>query len=147
MSAHLLSTTELKNHPAKATPKREEPCMLPNAGQPTPGVDDVMGFPGGSAVRNPPASAGDTGDTGWSPGSGRFLEDTHSRILSLEKPMDRGAWRGQSMGLQKIRQDLATEEQDAEICLIYSWHLFCLSPSQNEMAKHEASSEMHCSPY
>ena len=30
-----------------------------------------MGLPGGSAVKNPPASAEDAGDTGSIPGSGR----------------------------------------------------------------------------
>ena len=30
-----------------------------------------MGFPGGSVVKNPPASAGDTGDKGLIPGSGK----------------------------------------------------------------------------
>ena len=30
-----------------------------------------MGLPGGSAVKNPPASAGDAGDPGLIPGSGR----------------------------------------------------------------------------
>ena len=31
-----------------------------------------MDFPGGSVVKNPPANAGDSGDTGSIPGSGRF---------------------------------------------------------------------------
>ena len=31
----------------------------------------VWDFPGGSVVRNPPANAGDTGDTGLIPGLGR----------------------------------------------------------------------------
>ena len=31
-----------------------------------------MGFPGGSMVRNPPAHAGDTGEAGLIPGSGRL---------------------------------------------------------------------------
>ena len=30
-----------------------------------------MGFTGGSVVKNPPANAGDSGDTGSIPGSGR----------------------------------------------------------------------------
>ena len=30
-----------------------------------------LGFPGGSVVKNPPVSAGDTGDVGSVPGSGR----------------------------------------------------------------------------
>ena len=32
----------------------------------------ISGFPGGSAVKNPPAHAGDTEDAGSIPGSGRF---------------------------------------------------------------------------
>ena len=32
----------------------------------------MMGFPGGTVVKNPPASGGDTGDMGLIPGSGRF---------------------------------------------------------------------------
>ena len=30
---------------------------------------DLLGFPGGAVVKNPPANAG---DTGWSPGLGRY---------------------------------------------------------------------------
>ena len=33
-----------------------------------------MGLPGGSVVKNPPASAGDTRDLGLIPGLGRSLE-------------------------------------------------------------------------
>ena len=47
---------------------------------------DEEGFPGGSAVKNPPANAGDTGSI---PGSGRSLEEgmaTDSRILAWEIP-------------------------------------------------------------
>ena len=35
------------------------------------------GFPGGSVVKNPPASAGDTGDVGSIPGSGRLPGEGH----------------------------------------------------------------------
>ena len=31
----------------------------------------LLGFPGGSVVKNPPANAGDTGDVGSIPGWGR----------------------------------------------------------------------------
>ena len=44
-----------------------------------------MGFPGGAEVKNPPANAGDTSDSGSIPGSGRSLEKemaTHSSILA-----------------------------------------------------------------
>ena len=35
------------------------------------GIYVHMGFPGGSVVKNLPANAGDVGDTGLIPGSGR----------------------------------------------------------------------------
>ena len=52
-------------------------------------------FPGGSAVKNLPANARNTGDVssvpglGRSPGEGNDNSLQHSR---LENPMDRGAW-------------------------------------------------------
>ena len=50
----------------------------------------VEGFPGGSAVKNPPANAGDAGSAPWSErspgeGNGNPLENS-----CLENPMDRG---------------------------------------------------------
>ena len=45
----------------------------------------LMGSPGDSVVKNPPANAGATGDMGSIPGSGRSLEKemaTHSSILA-----------------------------------------------------------------
>ena len=57
-----------------------------------------MGFPGGTVVKNLPANAGDTGDSGSmipvserSPGVGNGNPLQYSY---LENPMDRGAWRG-----------------------------------------------------
>ena len=52
-------------------------------------------FPGGSVVKNLPASAGNAGDTGLTPGSGRSPGGGHGNPLQyscLENPMDRGAW-------------------------------------------------------
>ena len=52
----------------------------------------IMGFPGGSAVKNPPASAGDIGvipGLGRSPGEGN---GTPLQYSCLENSMDRGAW-------------------------------------------------------
>ena len=52
-----------------------------------------VGFPGGSAVKNLPANAGDTGSI---PGSGRFLEEGNGNPLyysCLGNAKDRGAWR------------------------------------------------------
>ena len=52
-------------------------------------------------VKNPPANAGDSGSI---PGSGRYPGGGRGHPLQyscLEKPMDRGASRLQSMGLQR----------------------------------------------
>ena len=59
------------------------------------------GFPGGSVVKNPLASGGDTGDLGPIPGSGISLEKemaTHSSILAWEIP-----WTEEPGGLQPVR--------------------------------------------
>ena len=52
----------------------------------------VTGFPGGSAVKNLPANAGDKGSI---PGLGGSLEeeiDNTFQYSCLENPSDRGAW-------------------------------------------------------
>ena len=54
-----------------------------------------MGFPGGSVVKNLPANAGDTRDTGSIPGSGRSPGEGNGNPLQcscLENPVDRGPW-------------------------------------------------------
>ena len=54
----------------------------------------VATFPGGLVVKNPPANAGATGDTGSILGSGRSLGRRNGNPLHyscLEKPMDKGA--------------------------------------------------------
>ena len=51
-----------------------------------------MGFPNGSAVKNPPANAG---DVGLIPGSGRSPGEGNSNPLQysyMGNPMDRGTW-------------------------------------------------------
>ena len=60
-----------------------------------------MGFPGGSVVKNPPASAGDVGSKprlGSSPGEGKA---TYSSILSWEISWTEELGGLQSMGSQK----------------------------------------------
>ena len=52
----------------------------------------LMGFPGGSAVKNLPAN---TGDWGSIPGSGRYPGEGNGNSLQyscLGNPLDRGAW-------------------------------------------------------
>ena len=57
-------------------------------------------------VKNPPANAGDMRDTGSIPGSGRSPGGGHGnplQYLSLENPMDRGAWWATvSVGSQRV---------------------------------------------
>ena len=53
------------------------------------------GFPGGSVVKNPPASGGDAGDMGLILGSGRYPGGGNGNSLQyscLKNPVDRGAW-------------------------------------------------------
>ena len=53
-------------------------------------------------VKSPPANAGDVGDTGSIPGSGRSLREGYGNPLQyscLEDPMDRGAWQATVHGI------------------------------------------------
>ena len=55
-----------------------------------------MGFPSGAVVKNPPANAGDTGDAGSIPGSGRAPGGGNGNPLQyscLDNPMNRKDWR------------------------------------------------------
>ena len=66
-----------------------------------------MDFPGDSAVKNPPAKR----ET-WVESLGREdpLEEgmaTHSSILGLGNPMDRGAWQATVQGVTKSRKQLS----------------------------------------
>ena len=63
-----------------------------------------VGFPGGSVVKNLPANAGDTRDTGLIPGSGRCPEVENGNPLQyscLENPVDKGAWQVTVRGVAK----------------------------------------------
>ena len=60
----------------------------------------VRGFPGGSEAKNPPANAGDAGDTGSILGLGRSPGKANGNPLwysCLEYPMDKGVWGGYSL--------------------------------------------------
>ena len=62
------------------------------------------GFSGGAVVTNPRANAGDTGDGGLIPTSGRSPGGGHGNPLQyscLENSMDRGAWQGTVCGVAK----------------------------------------------
>ena len=61
-----------------------------------------MGFPGGSEIRDPPASTGDMGSVS---GLGRFPGEGNANPLQLDfqlgNLMDRGAWRTTVNGASK----------------------------------------------
>ena len=68
-----------------------------------------VGFPGGSAVKNPPAKAGEAKDTGLILGSGRSPGGGHGNPLQcscLGNPIEE-AGRPQSIGLYRVRYNLA----------------------------------------
>ena len=60
-------------------------------------------------VKNPAANAGDAGDTGLIPGSGRSPGGGHGNPLlyrCLEYPVDRGAWRATVHGVTESQTQL-----------------------------------------
>ena len=64
-------------------------------------------------VKNPPANAGALGDAGSISGPGKSRGGGHGNPFQyscLENPMDRGACRLQSMGSQRVKHDLVTEQ-------------------------------------
>ena len=66
-----------------------------------------LSFPGGSVVKNPPANARDTRDTGSILGVGRSPAEGHGNSLQyscLENSMDRGAWQA-TMRSQRVGHD------------------------------------------
>ena len=69
-----------------------------------------MGFPGGTVVKNPPANAGDTRDTGSIPGSGKSPGVGNVNQLQYscwENSMDRGAWWAAILRVEKSRTVLS----------------------------------------
>ena len=68
-------------------------------------VIPLLGFSGGSILKNPPANAGDVGDSGLIPALGRSPGGGNGNPLQhscLENPMDRGAWQAIVHGVAKI---------------------------------------------
>ena len=72
---------------------------------------DTVEFPRCSAVKNLPANAGDTGDTGSIPGPVRSPKGGHGNPLQyscLENSMDRGAWWATVHGVAQSQARLST---------------------------------------
>ena len=69
-----------------------------------------LGLPGGSAVKNPPANAGDTRDVGLIPESGRSPREGYGNSLQhscLGNSMDREAWWATVHGVTKSQTQLS----------------------------------------
>ena len=78
----------------------------------------LEGFPGSSAVKNPPANAGDTDSIpgcGRSPGEGNGNQLQYSY---LGNPMDRGAWWAiySSQGHKRVGHELLTKHEQQTCC-------------------------------
>ena len=78
----------------------------------------MLGFPGGKVVKNPPANAGDAGDTGSIPGSGRSPGDENGNPLQYScqgNPKNRGTWQSMgspgSWGRKRVGYNVVTEQQ------------------------------------
>ena len=71
---------------------------------------EIKGFPSGAVIKNLPANAGDTGDAGSIPGSGRSPGVGNGNPLHyscLEKHKDRGAWWATVHGVTKSQMQLS----------------------------------------
>ena len=78
---------------------------------------------GGSAVKNPPADAGNAGsipELGRSPGGGNGNLLQYS---CLENHMDRGAWRDSVHGVARVGHSSATKQHRSDEWLKLSWDL------------------------
>ena len=83
------------------------------------------GFLGSSVVKNLPANVGDIRDVSSIPRSERSPGGGHGDPLHyscLENPMDRGAWRLQSTGLQRVGHDWRDLAQHISYCRVFKIH-------------------------
>ena len=88
---------------------------------------EESGIPGGSVVKNPPASAGNTGSI---PGSGRSPGGGHGNPLQyscLENPMEGGAWKAAVHGVTEGWTQLSD--------FTFTFHFHTL---EEEMATHSS---------
>ena len=70
-----------------------------------------MSFAGGLAEKDPPASAGDTASVPESGGSSGEVDGSPLRHSCLGNPRGRGVWRATVRAVARVRQDLATKQQ------------------------------------
>ena len=73
-----------------------------------------LGFPGDTVIKNPPANAGEAGDKGLIPGSGRSPGGGNNNPLQysyLKNSLDRGAWQAKIQGVAKSRTQLSIAQK------------------------------------
>ena len=86
-----------------------------------------MGFPGGTVIKNLPASVRDAGDVGLIPGLGRSPGEGNGNPLQdscLEKPMDGGVCRATVHGVTMNQTQLSD----------FTWE----DPLEEEIATHSS---------
>ena len=85
----------------------------------------TIGFPGGAAVKNPPAKAGDAENTGSVLGSGRSFGEGNGNPLQdscIKNPMDRGAWWAVVHGVT-IELDIIEQLNNNKPHMLIAWYL------------------------
>ena len=76
---------------------------------------DILGFPGGSVIKNPPANAG---VAGLIPRLDRFPGEENDNLLwysYVGNLMDGGGWLATVLRVTKLEHDLATKQQQDNI--------------------------------
>ena len=85
-------------------------------------VSLLMGFPGGSAVKNLPAKAKDAGDTGSIPGRSPGEGNGNSLQYSCQyNSKTRGAWWATSHGLQRVGNDWTSTQSFWKYLFLFVW--------------------------
>ena len=88
-------------------------------------VSLLMGFPGGSAVKNLPAKAKDAGDTGSIPGRSPGEGNGNSLQYSCQyNSKTRGAWWATSHGLQRVGNDWTSTQSFWKYLFLFVWCIF-----------------------
>ena len=92
-------------------------------------VHRYLGFPGGSVVKNSPASAGDTGDASLIPGSGRCSGGRNGNPVQYSCPgnsMAREAWQAAVHGVTWSQTRLSNGAQRHTVYILRTaWVVWC----------------------
>ena len=119
-------------------------CLAPKKSWPLLFLRSLLllfgGSPDDSAVKNPPADAGDVGGVGSIPGLERSNQEgmaTHSSILAGKVTQTEEPGGLRFMGSQRVRQDWVTEHSTECYCLVRltPWRLRITAPSSPSLDK------------